>query len=359
MSRLYISFIKTSLLIALLFSVTACGSASAAPTPVPPTALPATATLAPTATSVPTQPTTAEVAPQANEILTVIAQATGLERFVTLLESAGLAEQLQGAGPMTVFIVPNIAWDELPPAVLNNADLMRQILLAHLVEGQHLMADMTAAGKIQSLQGDELTVLAGAEGGTVQGANVLDADYEAANGIIHLLDTVLLPSASITDVMALYPSTVGEQTYAMQGNIHITHGTNSPVAYTSVPPTSGPHYGDIVAWQLYTNNFPYEQLVHNLEDGGVILYYQCATACPDLVEQLRTVAQPYFDAERHVVVAPNDPTWTQPDGAKPHQDMGAPIAVVAWRKMLKLDEVDAEKITQFIETYEGTDHHVK
>ena len=359
MSRLYKSFIKMSLLIALLFSIPACGSDTAATIPVAPTAPPATATPAPPATSVPTQPATTEAAPQSNEILTVIAQATGLERFVTLLENAGLSEKLQGAGPMTVFIVPNTAWDELPPAVLSNAELMRQILLDHLVEGQHLMPDMTAAGKVQSLQGDELTVLAGEEGGTVQGANVLDADYQADNGIIHLLDTVLLPSASITDVMALYPSTVGEQTYAMQGNIHIAHGTNSPVAYNSIPPTSGPHYGDIVAWQLYEQNFPYEQLVHNLEDGGVILYYQCTPACPELVEQLRMVAQPYFDAGRHVVVAPNDPTWTLPDGSTPHQDMGAPIAVVAWRKMLKLDQVDAEKISQFIETYEGTDHHVK
>jgi hypothetical protein len=114
-----------------------------------------------------------------------------------------------------------------------------------------------------------------------------------------------------------------------------------------------------VAWQLYEQNFPYEQLVHNLEDGGVIIYYQCTGPCPETVEQLRAIAKPFQDAGRHVVVAPNDPTWTLASGTTPHGDMGAPIAVVAWRKLLKLNEVDGTKIGQFIEAFEGIDHHVR
>jgi uncharacterized surface protein with fasciclin (FAS1) repeats len=358
----------------LTLGVAACGVGRTEPTGAAPTALPAaTATTAPTTTPAPTMTTvsTPTVATEAaaqsgatatqaqpNGMLSIIAQAKGLENFGTLLQSAGLTAELQGKGPVTLFVFPNRAWDELPPAVVNNPALVRQILLNHIAVGHLLMADMVKAGTVASL-GDELTVLTGQEGATVQGSNVLDADYAATDGVLHLLDTVILPQAVITDVMALYPAVVGEQTYPMQGNVHIANGQTSPAPYNSVPPTSGPHFPNIVAWQVYSDPFRYEQLIHNLEDSGVIIYYQCATPCPALVDQLRAIAQPYMDAGRHVVVAPNDPTLTLADGSKPHADMGAPIAVVAWRKLLKLNEVDAEKIGQFIEAFEGIDHHVK
>lgn len=361
MSKVYALLTPIIMLMLLSLGLAACGADSTEPTVVAPTAAPPAAattalanTPAPTATTASTQTDAA----QPNDMLAVIARANGLEGFGTLLQTAGLSEELQGKGPMTLFVFPNTAWEELPAAVTNNPDLVRQILLNHVVAGHFLMSEMVAADKVASL-GDELTVLAGQEGATVQGANVLDADYEATDGVLHLLDTVILPQALITEVMSLYPAVVGEQTYPLQGNIHIANGQRSPVAYNSVPPTSGPHYPNIVAWQLYTEPFRYEQLIHNLEDSGVIIYYQCATACPELVEQLRSAAQPYMDSGRHVVVAPNDPTWTLPDGTKPHADMGAPIAVVAWRKLLKLKAFDGEKIGQFIAAFEGIDHHVK
>ena len=360
-------------LLAITLGIAACGSDTPEPTATPPVA---TATSAPTAEPTPTAApaatatvstttattattTTTTTTTAANDILSVVGRARGLENFVTLLDAAGLTEQFQTGEPLTVFVVPNTAWEELPAAVLDNTELMGKILRNHLVAGRHLMPEMVLSSTMTSTLGAPLTILVGAAGATVQGANVLDADYEADNGILHLLDTVLLPQDVITDVMALYPSVVGEQTFAMQGNIHIAHGQFSPTPYNSTPPTSGPHYPDIVAWQLYEQPFPYEQLVHNLEDGGVIIYYQCAEPCPDLVEQLRTLVQPYQEVSRHVVVAPNDPTWSLIGDVKPHADMGAPIALVAWRKLLKLDTVDVEKITQFIEAFEGIDHHVR
>jgi hypothetical protein len=103
----------------------------------------------------------------------------------------------------------------------------------------------------------------------------------------------------------------------------------------------------------------YEQLVHNLEDGGVIVYYQCEDECPELVEDLTRTVEPFVNAGRHVVLAPNDPTWTVNDSQPLHKDMGAPIAVVTWQHLLKLDEYDHDKIRAFIERYEGIDHHVR
>jgi hypothetical protein len=149
----------------------------------------------------------------------------------------------------------------------------------------------------------------------------------------------------------------GEEVLSSQGNYHIEFGSPAPIEYNSVPPSSGPHFGNLAAWNIYDAPQRYELLLHNLEDGGVIVYYQCEDGCPETVEQLRTIVEPYLNAGRHVVMAPNDPNWTT--GAGPlHKDMNARIAVVAWTRVLKLDEVDEVKIRTFIDRYEGIDHHV-
>lgn len=150
----------------------------------------------------------------------------------------------------------------------------------------------------------------------------------------------------------------GETTFASQGNTHIEFGSPSPITYNSTPPTSGPHYGNLVGWGVYDEPQRYEHLIHNLEDGGVVVYYQCPDGCPDVVQELSALVQPYINQGRHVVLVPNDPDWTI-NGSQPlQQDMGARIALAAWQRLLKLDEVDSAAIRTFIERYEGIDHHV-
>ena len=350
-------------IILLVFGLSACQPVvqeAEAPTSTP--APIATDTPAPADTPVSEASTegSADAAPpQLVPLLDMLARAEGLEDFVAYAQSTGLAERLQDDGPYTLFVAPNGAFDALPEQVRNDADMMAQILNQHLLPGSFSIQDLIDAGNTPNLVGTDVTVLRGATGGTVNGSNILGADFAGQNGIIHVIDTLLLPPDLQADIMALYPSVAGEETHAMQGNIHIDQGESSPVAYNSAPPTSGPHFSNIVAWQVYDKPFVYEQLIHNLEDSGVIIYYQCADPCPELFQQLSDFAQPYIDGGRHLVVVPNDPTWTTPEGANPHVDMGTPIAVTAWQKLLKLDEFDGDKIGQFIEAYEGIDHHVK
>jgi hypothetical protein len=152
---------------------------------------------------------------------------------------------------------------------------------------------------------------------------------------------------------------MGEVSFPTQGNSHIPQGSRSPIEYNSVPPTSGPHYDPLVSWNIYDTPFPYEEVIHNMEDGGVLIYYQCPEGCPEMVEELRTIVQPYINAGRHVVMLPNLPGWTG-DGATPlHKDMGARISLNAWQKQIKLDSVDADRIRRFVDRYEGIDHHVQ
>jgi hypothetical protein len=102
----------------------------------------------------------------------------------------------------------------------------------------------------------------------------------------------------------------GEEVFSSQGNTHIEAGSPSPLAYNSTPPTSGPHYGNLVAWNIFKEPQRYENLIHNLEDGGVIIYYQCPERCPDIVKGLTDMVEPYVRAGRKVILAPNDPVWT-------------------------------------------------
>ena len=150
-----------------------------------------------------------------------------------------------------------------------------------------------------------------------------------------------------------------EESLPTLGNTHIEQGSTSPIQYNSTPPTSGPHYPGLAPWAVYREPIRYEQLIHNLEDGGVVIYYQCEDNCPELVDQLDAYARPLIAAGRHLVVVRNDPTWTGDAGATTplHKDMGARIALVAWQRIDKFEEFDDARIRAFFERYEGIDHH--
>ena len=130
---------------------------------------------------------------------TIAETAAGAGSFKTLLaaaEAAGLTEALSGEGPLTVFAPTDEAFAKLPegtiPALLNNVDRLRAVLLYHVVPGK---VDAAAVSKVDSattLLGQPVTVDT-SHGVTINGATVTKADIHCSNGIIHVIDTVLLP----------------------------------------------------------------------------------------------------------------------------------------------------------------------
>jgi hypothetical protein len=133
---------------------------------------------------------------------------------------------------------------------------------------------------------------------------------------------------------------LGEE-FADLGNDHLQA---EPTAYlwNSRPPTSGPHAPQIVSWGEHTETVPEWYQVHNLEDGGVILHYNCLEGCPEIVAELQDIVQE-MGSEQLVL--------------HPYTNMDSRIAVTAWTRLLKLDEVDRDKIVEFIKAYRGIDHH--
>ncbi len=179
--------------------------------------------------------------------------------------------------------------------------------------------------------------------------------FLAGAGVVLLLIIGAIVYVSIRNTLPVS----GEESYTSQGNAHIPENTASPIVYNSTPPSSGPHYDGLAGWGIYDRPIRYEMLNHNLEDGGVVVYYQCPEGCAELVEQLTTLIQPHINAGRHVAMLPNQPGWSDGGSAVLHKDMEAKIALVAWGKLLKMDEVDEGRITRFIEKYQGLDHHVQ
>lgn len=124
-----------------------------------------------------------------------------------------------------------------------------------------------------------------------------------------------------------------------QGNMHIGPDEEHP-PYNTNPPTSGWHLSNLARWGIHSEPVPDEAQVHNLEDGGVVIQYNCDD-CQDLVKQLEGIVASYRD---RLVLAPR-------------KDMDARIALTAWGRIDKLQEFDEGRIRKFINAYRGLDHH--
>ncbi len=166
-----------------------------APTPTPTETTP-TPTPTPEGTEKPsTKPSDRS---DTNKNIVAVAEANGSFKTLTkALKAAGLTETLQGKGPFTVFAPTDAAFAELPQDALKdlmkpeNKEVLVKILTYHVVQGQVLSTDLKA-GEVKSVQGGPISVKL--DGGvTVNDAKVLQPDVKASNGVIHVINKVILP----------------------------------------------------------------------------------------------------------------------------------------------------------------------
>ena len=137
----------------------------------------------------------AALSAQAKDIVDTAVAAGSFKTLATALQAADLVDTLKGKGPFTVFAPTDEAFAKIPKAQLDallaDKAKLTAVLTYHVVPGK-VMAKDVKAGKVKTVQGGELTV-ATTGGVTVDGAKVTKTDIAASNGVIHVIDTVVLP----------------------------------------------------------------------------------------------------------------------------------------------------------------------
>jgi len=141
--------------------------------------------------------TSAIAAPNAKGDIVETAVAAGsFKTLATALEAAGLIDTLKGTGPFTVFAPTDAAFAKLPAgtveALLKDKAKLTKILTYHVVAGE-VMAKDVRSGMVKSVEGSSITVKKDASGVTVDNAKVVAVDVPATNGVIHVIDTVIIP----------------------------------------------------------------------------------------------------------------------------------------------------------------------
>jgi uncharacterized surface protein with fasciclin (FAS1) repeats len=131
----------------------------------------------------------------AADIVDTAVKAGNFKTLVAAVQAAGLVDTLKGKGPFTVFAPTDEAFAKIPKetldGLLKDKAALTKILTYHVVPGK-VMAKDVKAGKVKSVQGSEITVKT--EGGVmVDGAKVIATDVAASNGVIHAIDTVIMP----------------------------------------------------------------------------------------------------------------------------------------------------------------------
>jgi len=182
------SNIVLSVLLVLTFVVAACAPA---PTPVP-TAMPEpTKVPEPTATS----------APVLKDIVDTAAADGRFTTLVTAVQAAGLVDTLKGEGPFTVFAPTDDAFAKLPAGTVEelvkpeNKQKLTDILLYHVVSGKVMAADVVGLTSATTVLGKDVAVKVDMGNVYINDAKVIITDIETSNGVIHVIDTVLLPPA--------------------------------------------------------------------------------------------------------------------------------------------------------------------
>lgn len=179
---------KPIIIAAMAFSALSGVSLAELPTPAPQVA------------PAPEAPVPAPAPGGKTDLIAIASHAEDFSTFVAAVEAAGLTETLKGNGPFTVFAPPNSAFEALPEGTLTellkpeNKEKLAAILTYHVLPEKKMVIDLTSE-ELTTVQGRRISVKVDGSIVTVNGAKVTKSDVNASNGVIHVVEKVLLPPA--------------------------------------------------------------------------------------------------------------------------------------------------------------------
>ena len=133
------------------------------------------------------------------DIIDTAVSAGSFKTLATALQAAGLVDALKGPGPFTVFAPTDDAFRKLPPGTVDsllkpeNKEKLKAILTNHVVPGKVMAAQVTSLSSAKTLNGQNVAISTRDGSVMVNNAKVVKADITASNGVIHVIDTVILP----------------------------------------------------------------------------------------------------------------------------------------------------------------------
>jgi uncharacterized surface protein with fasciclin (FAS1) repeats len=134
-----------------------------------------------------------------HNIVEVASDTDNLSTLVAAVQAAGLVETLSGEGPFTVFAPTNAAFEALPEGTVEsllqpeNRDQLVKILTYHVVAGEVMSTDLSDGMMAETVEGSQITISINDGGVSINDANVVAADVEASNGVVHVIDSVIMP----------------------------------------------------------------------------------------------------------------------------------------------------------------------
>jgi len=140
------------------------------------------------------------VSSRAQDVVDTAVEAGSFTTLVTAVEAAGLVDALKADGPFTVFAPSDEAFAKLPAGTVEellrpeNREQLRAILTLHVVPGAVMAAQVSDGLQAETLNGQSLTFAVDGQSVRVGAANIVATDVTASNGVIHVIDTVLLPA---------------------------------------------------------------------------------------------------------------------------------------------------------------------
>jgi uncharacterized surface protein with fasciclin (FAS1) repeats len=139
---------------------------------------------------------------EGKDIVDTAVRAGQFKTLVAAVKAAGLVETLKGDGPFTVFAPTDAAFAKLPTGTLEsllkpeNKAILTNILTYHVVPGEVMAADVVKMNDIKTVQGGSVKVTVMGDKVMINNANVVKTDIPTSNGVIHVIDTVLMPNTS-------------------------------------------------------------------------------------------------------------------------------------------------------------------
>lgn len=134
------------------------------------------------------------------DIVDTAAEAGTFKTLLTAAEAAGLVSTLKGDGPLTVFAPTDEAFAKLPAGTVENLlkpenkDQLAAVLTYHVVPGKVMASDVVGLDEAKSVQGDMIDISLAGDSVMVDQAKVIATDIQASNGVIHVIDSVILPN---------------------------------------------------------------------------------------------------------------------------------------------------------------------